>query len=369
MTTVAIAHDYLTQKGGAERVVLAMLRAFPDATIYTTLYDPESTYPEFRQARIVTSPLNRVGFLRRHHRAALPLLPLAARTLRITEDVVVVSSSGWAHGFHATGKRLVYCYSPARWIYQTDTYLGTSPGSTWRGRLLLAMRPSLRRWDRRQALRSTRYLAISNVVQGRIRDAYGLPSEVLPAPHSIDASASQDPVEELVDWADEGYHVVVSRLLPYKNVDKAVTAFTGLPAERLVVVGSGPERENLRRICPANVRMVESLTDAQMHWVYAHATALVAPSVEDYGLTPLEAGAFGKPTLALRGGGYLDTVVEGVTGLFFDNASEDDILDTVIRNMAHPWDHDVIRGHVSSFGEERFARRLHQLVVDLTING
>ena len=101
--TVAIAHDYLTQRGGAERVVLAMHRAFPDATIYTTLYEPEHTYPEFRDARIVTSALNDVPGLRRHHRTALPLLPLAARSMRITEDVVLASSSGWAHGFSASG--------------------------------------------------------------------------------------------------------------------------------------------------------------------------------------------------------------------------------------------------------------------------
>ena len=102
--TVAIAHDYLTQRGGAERVVLAMHRAFPDATIYTTLYEPERTYPEFRDARIVTSALNDVPQLRRHHRSALPLLPLAARSMRITEDVVLASSSGWAHGFSASGR-------------------------------------------------------------------------------------------------------------------------------------------------------------------------------------------------------------------------------------------------------------------------
>lgn len=364
MTTVAIAHDYLTQRGGAERVVLAMLRAFPDATIYTTLYDPDGTYPEFRQARIVTSPLNRVGYLRRHHRAALPFLPLAARSLRIDEDVVVASSSGWAHGFHASGARLVYCYSPARWIYQTETYLGSRPGASWPGRFLVVLRPGLRTWDKRQAARATRYLAISRVVQDRIREAYGRESEVLPAPHSTDPEAPQAAVDELLDWAD-GYHLVVSRLLPYKNVDAAIEAFAQLPDERLVVVGRGPESDRLRGLSGSNVRMLEDLSDDEIRWVYAHASALIAPSIEDYGLTPLEAGAYGTPTLALRGGGYLDTIVEDLTGLFFEEARPDDIRDAVTRNLARQWDDDAIRSHVAGFGEEPFVRRLRQLVAEM----
>ena len=148
--TVAIAHDYLTQRGGAERVVLTMLEAFPDATLYTTLYDPESTYPEFRDARIVTSALDRFGPLRRHHRAALPLLAAASSRLRVDADVTVVSSSGWAHGFDISGRRLVYCHNPARWLYQADDYLGGSSSRARTGRLALALgAPPLRRWDRR----------------------------------------------------------------------------------------------------------------------------------------------------------------------------------------------------------------------------
>ena len=121
---VAIAHDYLTQRGGAERVVLAMLRAFPEAEVHTLLYDPEGTFPEFRDAHVVTSPLNRLAPLRRHHRLALPLLAPAASRLRVDADVTLVSTSGWAHGFDIRGRSLVYCHNPARWLYQADDYLG-----------------------------------------------------------------------------------------------------------------------------------------------------------------------------------------------------------------------------------------------------
>ena len=238
---VAIAHDYLTQRGGAERVVLAMSRAFPDAVIHTTLYEPESTYPEFKERTVVTSRLNRIGPIRRSHRLGLPLLAIAASSMTVDADVVLVSSSGWAHGFGRTGHSLVYCYSPARWIYQSDTYLGRPALRSLKGVALLALRPALRRWDAAAARGADDYVAISRTVQVRIRETYGIEAPVLPAPHSMDAHGSQDPVPALEDWADEGYHLVVSRLLPYKNVGVVVEAVRGTD-HRLVVVGSGPGR-------------------------------------------------------------------------------------------------------------------------------
>ena len=127
-TPVAIAHDYLTQAGGAERVVLDLAGAFPDAPIYTTLYHPEGTFPEFAELPIRTGPLNRVGLLRRDHRLAFPALaPVVSRT-RIDADTTIASSSGWAHGMRATGRLVVYCHAPARWLYQTAAYLGRDDG-------------------------------------------------------------------------------------------------------------------------------------------------------------------------------------------------------------------------------------------------
>ena len=151
---------------------------------------------------------------------------------------------------------------------------------------------------------------------------------------------------------------VVSRLLPYKNVTEAIAAFRGLPDHRLVVVGHGPLEGDLRADFPSNVRLVNGLDDAGLRWVYAHATALIAPSIEDFGLTPLEAGAFGKPTLALRGGGYLDTVVEDVTGMFFDAPTPDAIRSAVLAASLRRWDGEAITKHVDQFSEPRFHERL-----------
>lgn len=363
--TIAIAHDYLTQRGGAERVVLAMHRAFPDATIYTTLYAPDRTYPEFRDARIVTSALNDVRPLRRHHRSALPLLPLAARSMRITEDVVLASSSGWAHGFSASGRRLVYCHAPARWLYQTEAYLGRPTSRSIRGWVLMTLAPWLKRWDRHHALSADSHLANSRVVRDRMRETYGVEAQVVHAPHSMDSSAWQEPVPKLADWTEDGYYLVVSRLLPYKNVHLAIEALRGLD-ERLVVVGAGPLRRALERRLPPNVRLLSGLSDAQLRWVYAHSQALIAPSLEDYGLTPLEAAAYGRPTLALGAGGYLDTVVPGRTGLFFPAPTAEAIRAAVLDNRGRRWSAETIRRHAERFSEPVFHERLREAVAELS---
>lgn len=354
---VAIAHDYLTQRGGAERVVLSLLRAFPEATLHTTLYEPDRTYPEFRQARIVTSPLNRVAALRRDHRRALPLLPWAASRMRIDADVVIASSSGWAHAFPTTGRRVVYCHSPARWLHQREDYLGGPWHRSARGVGLRALDPALRRWDARAATGGDVYLANAHVVRDRIRRVYGFDAAVVPAPHTVDPAGAQEPVGELRDWTD-GFHLIVSRLLPYKNVDRAVAAFRG-SGQRLVVVGDGPGRERLLADLPVEARLVSRLTDAQMRWCYARCRALVAPSIEDYGLTPLEAGAHGRPVVALRAGGYLDTVREGITGVYFDTPSPAAISAAVRRAAGRTWSAAAIRAHVAGFDEETFHARLH----------
>jgi glycosyltransferase involved in cell wall biosynthesis len=347
---VAIAHDYLTQRGGAERVVLALHRAFPEATVHTLLYDADATFPEFRDVPVVTSPLNRVAPLRRRHRLALPLLAPFASRMVVDADVTVVSTSGWAHGFDVRGRSVVYCHNPARWLYQTAEYLGDAAAWSPRAVALRVLGPALRRWDVRAAGRHDRYLANSSVVRDRIRATYGRDAPVIFPPMAVDSAGPQAPVGPF----ESDFHLLVSRLLPYKNVDKALAAFAALPTERLLVIGRGPDHERLSRALPTNVALEGDVTDAQLRWAYAHCVALVAPSLEDFGLTPLEAGAFGRPTIALRGGGYLDTVHEGVSGLYFERAVPSDIAAAVRRGRETAWDSDAVRAHSARFGEDAF---------------
>ncbi len=238
---VAIAHDYLTQRGGAERVVLALMRAFPDAEVHTLLYDADGTFPEFRDARVVTSPLNRIAPLRHHHRAALPLLAAAASRMTVDADVTVVSTSGWAHGFDVRGRSVVYCHNPARWLYQGEDYLGGRSRSL-PGLVLGALAPRLRRWDRAAMLGHDTYLVNATVVRERVKAAYDIDARVVFPPTVV----TPDGGDERLGPFDPGFHLVVSRLLPYKNVDKAVDAFRTMPDERLLVIGRGPEEDRLR---------------------------------------------------------------------------------------------------------------------------
>lgn len=287
---VTIAHDYLTQLGLAERVVLNLIDVFPAAPTLTSLYNPDTTYPECSTREVITSPLNRVRLLRNHFRFALPLFGWAFDHAAVPAgtDVVVVTTTGFAHGVKtAPGtKKLVICHSHARFLYLEEDYLG---GPWWKfpvGWALRALRPALVRWDRKAAASADRYLCGSTVVQRRIMDVYGIEATVVHPPHGLDPSAPQQSVSELVGW--EGYYLVVSRLMPYKNVDVVLDAFRDLPGERLVVIGRGPLGAQLRASASDNVRFFEGLSDAQMRWAYAHCRAAIAPSREDYGLTPVE---------------------------------------------------------------------------------
>ena len=367
LPSVTIAHDYLTQRGGAERVVLNLMDAFPDAPIVTSLHNPSTTYPEFADRRVITSPLNRIPLLRSRFRLGLPLFGWAFDHTAIpaSTDVVVASTTGFAHGIRmpSTARKLVYCHSPARFLYLEDDYLG---GPWWKmpsGWALRAMRPFLIRWDRRAAASADRYLCNSSTVKRRIKDVYGIDATVVHPPHGLDPSATPDPIDELAGWRD--YFLVVSRLMPYKNVDVVLETFRSLPEERLVVIGRGPLTQQLRRTATANVRFLEGLSDAQMRWAYAHSRAVIAPSREDYGLTPVEGFSFGKPCLALRAGGYLDTVVEGVTGWFFDEATAPALRAAVSVLDGAPLDRQEILEHADRFSPEAFSLRIRTAVEDL----
>lgn len=359
---VAIAHDYLTQRGGAERVVLSMVKAFPDAEVHTLLYEPSATFSEFADVRIRTSRVNEVRFLRQDHRRALPVLPFAANRLKIDADVVLASTSGWAHGFDVGGAALVaYCYSPARWLYQHDRYLGENPPRL-RSAGLQALRRPLIAWDKRAAQRVAHYLAISTVVQQRIKDVYDRTSTLVPAPLSGFASGERvRPAELSEHLVTGGFHLCVSRLLPYKNVRQVLEA-ARIAGVNLVIVGKGPEAESLRMAVGPRGQVLSDLSDAEVAWLYERCDALIAASYEDFGLTPLEAAVHGKPSIALRFGGFLDTMIEGVTGVFFDEPTPELIAAAIGRARGVEWSSGAIKARAAEFSEDHFIERLHSAV-------
>lgn len=355
---VAVVHDYLTQRGGAERVVLSMLKAFPSAPVHTSLYHPEGTFPEFGEATVRTFPLDRSGTLRRNHRLALPLLAPSFARHSVDADVVICSSSGWAHGVGVSGRKVVYCYTPARWLYDGHRYLGQHHGMV--SRLVAGIRPALVRWDQRAAASANRYLTSSVAMRDKIRAVYGIEAEILHPPPNLDPTGPQVPVEGM----EPGFFLCVSRLLPYKNVDRIVEAFAELPRERLVIVGSGPEGARLQAMSGPNVTFLASVPDEELRWLYDAARAVVAASYEDYGLTPLEGAAFGSPAVVLRAGGFLETVVEGTTGVFFDEPRPDQIVHAIRTAKKTDWCPSEMNNHTRGFDEARFVARLREIAAD-----
>jgi glycosyltransferase involved in cell wall biosynthesis len=195
-----------------------------------------------------------------------------------------------------------------------------------------------------------------------VRKTYGIEGRVVPPPVRL---TPDGPVSRGVDGIEPGFLLCISRLIRYKNVDAAVDAVEALPESRLVVVGSGPEEARIRARAPSNVRLLGSVGDAEMRWLYSSCSALVAPSYEDFGLTPIEAASFGKPTVALRYGGFLDTIVEGETGLFAESPTGDSVRGAIERMRDTEWDPQKLRSHAAGYSTERFVAELRAEVEDL----
>lgn len=385
---IALVHDHLMQRGGAERVALVLARAFPKAPLFTSFYDPASTYPGFEQVDVrPMRALNAVPALRRNFRAAMPLLPAAFSALRPKADVTICSSSGWSHGVRPTGRKIVYYHAAARWLYQSERYLGQiAPRDRDRaalsrspldrltavkaaGRSILArtalrsLEAPLRSWDRRAALAADRYLANSSATAASLADIYGIDAEVLHPPPGLSPEGASRQVEGI----ESGFWLCVSRLLPYKNIDVVLRA-AALHGDRPVVVaGIGPDTARLSQLARAEDRLLGRVEDSQLRWLYENCCALVSASYEDFGLTPLEAASFGKPSAVLRFGGFLDTVIDGKTGVLFDQVlpeAVEEAMGSVLRLASSVGIEEALRRHAGAFSEGSFCQRMVEVATE-----
>lgn len=353
---IVVAHDYLTQRGGAERVALALAEELNPAEFVTSVYSADRTFPGFEGTRPKVSFLQRIRLARRDPRFAFPLLPFAWNSIEpIDADVVVCSSSGWAHGLRVTPrtKKVVYCHNPARWLYQSDDYLiDQRLPVRW---VLNLLAPMLRAWDKRAAATADAYVANSTSVARRIKEAYGIEAKVIFPPVSLRDVAPIRP--EGIEGTSE-YFLTIGRARGYKNTHLLVDAFRRLPGQTLIVVGETVAD------CPPNVHVLKNLTDEEIAWLYSNARALMSVSHEDFGLTPIEANQHGTPSLVLRAGGFLDSTVEGVTGMFIESEDVADIA-AAVASFSSSWDRDAIVASTDRYHPRAFARALLAAVSEM----
>lgn len=354
---VAVVHDDLTQRGGAEQVVLSLLRLFPDADLYTSLYDPDGTFPEFRRHDVRTTFMQRLPGRPKDARRLLPLYPKAFDRLALRGyELVVSSSSRFAHGTRVEGGvHVCYCHAPARFLYEPDRYLvDGGPAPRWTRPGLRPVLAALRRWDQAAARRPDAYVANSRAVAERIRSCYGREAAVVHPPVDLDGIVP-------TDGTPGDFYLVVARLLPYKRIDLAVRVCTerGLS---LVVVGEGPDRRRLEAMAGDSVRFVGRLSGPMLRHTLRRCRALIQPGEEDFGIVPLEANAAGRPAVAFAAGGALETVSHGHTGLLFSEPAPESLSEALSDLEALDWPPLRLRRHAESFGEARFHAELLDVV-------
>jgi glycosyltransferase involved in cell wall biosynthesis len=353
--SIALVHDYLNQRGGAERVVLEMTTIWPHAPIYTSLYRPRSTFPEFVDHDVRATFLDRAPVDRRF-RSLFLLYPAAFRSLgRIDADVVISSSTGWAHAVRAapTAVHVVYCHSPARWLYAgREDYLSVSRAR----RLARPFFDPLIEWDRKAAHRADIYVANSVHTRQKIRQAYGIDATVVPPPVQVERFRPAPRGERLL---------IVSRLLAYKRVDIAVRA-AAQARIGLDIVGIGPDMPRLQAMAGSEVTFHGRLDDHSVTKLMEGCRALCVPGTEDFGITAVEAQAAGKPVVAFAGGGALETVQEGYTGAFFDEPRPQALLDAVERADAISLPPELIAASARRFSAKAFRSRFSRVVARAT---
>lgn len=351
----AIVHDFFVQDGGAERCAVEFARLLPDAGIHTSFFHPGTFRDRIAPERVRTWPLQRVPGATPRFRAFLPLYPAYFSAIRVPGRLVVSSSVAFAKAVRTDpgALHISYVHTPMRYAWDLDAYLEGSSyglGSRIGSRMI---RPLLRQWDRATARRPDLLVANSRTVQERIRRLWSRGSEVIYPP--VD-------VEQLpLSTRDDGFLLVAARLLAYRRVDLAVRAATALRRE-LVVVGDGPERARLEAMGGVSVRFLGHVPRRELLDLFGRCHAYVLPGVEDFGIAPVEAMAAGKPVVAFRGGGATETVLEGVTGVFFDRPDPAALAEAVERLDGLTLDPRAMRRQAQRFDASVFRQRWRELL-------
>ena len=353
---IAFILDALIAIGGGEKTLFAALEVYPRADIFTLIYNrPAFSNTPIADKQITTSYLDRLPFAQTRHRLLLPLMPSAIERFDLCRyDTIVSFSYAVAHGVRVRdgARHLCYMYTPMRYAWNDMNLDGThSPKNPL---LDLAMQ-NFRRWDRSAAARVHEFAAISHAIAGRIRSAYQREAHLIYPPVEVERFSAQNPRGD--------YFVTLSRLVPHKRLDVVIKAFSQLKLP-LKVIGEGPERERLQKRAEDNIEFLGYQSEERVAGLLGSARGFVCAAEEDFGIAIVEAQAAGCPVIAYRGGGALETVVEGRTGLFFNEQSAGSLIEAVGRfeDSYHCFHTDVIVGNARRFGKARFQQLFRESV-------
>ncbi len=356
---VAIVADWLTDRGGAERVVLAMCEMFPEADIYTSVFRAEA-FPELEHRNVTTSYLQNWPLKFKHTFYAWAR-PQAFESFNLDKyDLVLSSASAEAKGIITKPETLhvCYCHTPTRYYwshyqqYLRQTFYGTLDPVI---KLFVPrMVHNLRIWDRLAADRVDRFIANSETTRRRIQKYYEAESVVINPP--------VDTLRFAGEITEGDYYLVVGRQVPYKKTDLVIEAFNRL-GKKLVVIGTGPEEDKLKSLVSSDqIQMLGNLTDDETTAYFKGARALIFPQEEDFGIVPLEAMAAGKPVIAYRAGGATETVVDNRTGVFFDHQTVESLSAAVEQFETLHFDPAVCRARAEEFSLDNFKTNLRQFI-------
>lgn len=362
---IALVHDFLTKLGGAEKVLQVLHKIYPDAPVYTLLYDKEGTHEIFEKDnyKIITSSLQKKpSFLRKRSKLLLTKFPKAIEEFDFSDfDVVISDSNSFAHGIITSPKTLhiCYCYSPTRYLWDwSNEYLAENNiGFGVIGRLIRAKLSEIRVWDRMAADRANFWIAQSKTVADRVRKYYRKESIIINPPVDI-----KNFVPSHKNAKD--FYLLVSRLSPYKKIDLAISAFNKLN-KRLIIAGEGSDKNRLEILADSKqIEFLGYISDSKYHELLQNCKAFIFPGEEDFGLTPVEAMASGRPVIAYDKGGVTETVIEGKTGLFFNEPTAESLISVInkFEKNINNFKPDICRKRAEQFSEEIFINKIMDIV-------
>jgi len=370
----ALVYDRVNKWGGAERVLLALHKIFPDAPLYTSVYD-EKKASWAKIFKIKTSFLQKFPLAKSHHEFYALFMPLAFENFSFDEyDLVISVTSEAAKGIITKPGTLhiCYCLTPTRYLWSGYNEYFKNPI------LRFFSKPAvnyLKFWDKIAAQRPDKIIAISKEVQKRIKKYYNRESSIVYPPimlngysvsvsQPVTSNVKRQTIREATTPAqnNQQYFLIVSRLVPYKRIDVAIKAFNrlGLP---LKIVGEGSEKKRLKKMANSNIEFLDYLTDRELVEYYKKCLAFIFPGKEDFGLTILEAQSFGKPVIAYGEGGSLETIIDGKTGLFFKPQTEDMLIKTINNFMKKKFNPQDSISNAQKFSFENFKKKLEKLLI------